>query len=191
MRSNRLSLRMPVALVVLLVAACSTNHSADSTAPIYLTENIPTGVADVDISVAADVTIPSMTINSHAKSPSGVLSGQDDVILDLWVITPQRSDGGTVASPQYRVANLTTYVAAGGSASLQNYRIFPAEYFQQPPLNQLYPQNGGVDKETGKCNIRQTLHIEIFGKTVSGHPVSLAFDNALNFFYVTPSCSTP
>ena len=37
-----------------------------------------------------------------------------------------------------------------------------------PPLNQLFPENGGFDKETGKHNIRQRLHIEIFGKTVAG-----------------------
>ena len=191
MKTHRISLLVPVALAGMLIVSCGANHSSDSTTPIYLTENISTGVADVDVSIPTDVAIPSMSITSHAKSPSGLLGGQDDVILDLWVITPSRSDGGTVASPQWRVTNLTTYVPAGGSANLVNYRIFPADYFSQPPLNQLLPQNGGVDKDTGKCNIRQTLHIEIFGKTVSGKPVSLAFDNALNFFYVTPSCSTP
>jgi hypothetical protein len=191
MKLNRLALLVPVALLAMAVAGCGNNHSAETSTPVYLTANITQGVADVDISVPADVTIPTMTINSHAKSPSSTLSGQDDVILDTWVITPARSDGGTVTSPPWRVANISTYVPAGGAASLNNYRIFPAEYFDQPPLNQLFPQNGGVDKETGNCNIREVLHIEILGKTVSGQPISLSFDNALNFYYVTPSCSTP
>jgi len=182
MTSNRFALLVPVALAVVLVGGCSSNHSADSTAPIYLTETIGTPVTDVDISTTSDVFISSMTISSHAKSPTAVLGGQDDVILNLCVVTPQRSDGGTVASPQWRIAT-TIYVPAGGTANVTNLDIFPANYFSLPPLAQLFPVNGGVDKETGNCNIRQTLQIEMLGATVSGHPVSLSFNNPLNFHY--------
>src|SRR3989304_2595798 len=59
-------------------------------------------------------------------------------------------------------------VPAGGTAGLKNYRIYPFEYFSQAPLYQLFPQNGGFDKETNKPNIRQRMHIEVFGKTVAG-----------------------
>ena len=183
MKVNRLALFVPVAVAAMAVAGCSGNHSSDSVAPVFLTENITAGVATVNMATGTDVIIPSMTIDSHVKNPdsTGQLSPQNDVTLTLWVITPSRVDGGTVASPQWRTANITTYVPAGGSASLNNFTIFPAEFFNQPPLNQLFPQNGGIDKETGNSNIRQRLHIEIFGKTVSGKSVSLAFDNDLNF----------
>jgi hypothetical protein len=128
------------------------------------------------------VAIENLTITSKAKSPSATLSQQQDVTLTEWVITPSRTDGGTVASPQWHNF-YTVYVAAGGSTTIQNYRIFPAEYFLQAPLYQLFPANGGYDVETGKTNIRQRLHIEVFGKTVAGDAVSLAFDVNLNFFY--------
>jgi hypothetical protein len=51
------------------------------------------------------------------------------------------------------------------------------------PLVQLLPGNDGFDKETGKTNIRQRLHIEIFGKTVAGKQISVAFDVDVNFVY--------
>lgn len=182
MKTSRITLVVGLALAVV---GCGGNHSADSVALVTLSANITQGPADVDISVPGDVTIGQMTINSQAKSPTATLSQQQDVILSEWVVTPQRTDGGTVASPQWRNF-YTVYVPAGGSASLTNYRIFPSDYFQVAPLNQLFPENGGFDTETGRRNIRQRLTIEVFGKTVAGDSVSLKFDVNLNFFYVTP-----
>jgi len=184
MRTYRLALFVPVALAALVVAGCSANDSTKTEAEVFLAvTQIPEGVADVSIATTADVSIPSMTISSKSKSPSAVLSQQDDAILSEWVVTCTRTDGGTVASPVWHNFNQTIYVPAGGSAPLQNYRIFPAEYFQQAPLYQLFPANGGFDTETGQTNIRQRLHIEIFGKTVAGKKLSVAFDVNLNFFY--------
>jgi hypothetical protein len=187
MRTHRLAIFALIGLGALALAGCyDGNSTADTVAPVFLSVNIPEGVADVDISVPIDVIIPTMTINSHAKSPSVKLSAQDDVILTEWVTTCTRTDGGTIASPVFHNFNLTVYVGAGGAASLTNFRIFPSDYFKQAPLVQLFPENGGYDKETNKTNIRQRLHIEVFGKTVAGKAVSLAFDVNLNFFYVTP-----
>ena len=178
---------LALAIVALVgLAGCSGNKSADTEAEVYLSQNIPQGVADVDVSGSADVTIPNMTITSHPKSPTVVLSQQADAILTEWVVTCTRTDGGTVASPQWHNFE-QVYVPAGGSTSLQNYRIFPSDFFKQPPLNQLYPENGNLDKETGKHNIRQRLHIAMYGKTVAGKSLSLEFDINLNFYYVSPN----
>ena len=187
MRTHRLAVFALIALGALVLAGCyGGNDSADTEAPVFLSADITDGVADVEISVLADVIIPTMNIQSHAKSPSVTLSAQDDVVLSEWVTTSTRTDGGTVASPVFHNYNLTVYVPAGGTANLKNFRIFPSDYFSQPPLHQLFPANGGFDKETNKTNIRQRLHIEVFGKTVAGKKVSLVFDVNLNFFYVTP-----
>jgi hypothetical protein len=186
MRTQRLAVFALIALGALVSGGCyDGNSSANTVAPVMLSENITNGPADVIMSNGADVTIGNLTINSKAKSPSATLSQQQDVTLTQWVITPSRTDGGTVASPQWQ-NTYTFYVPAGGSASVENARIFPAEYFLQAPLYQLFPANGGFDKETGRTNIRQKLHIEVFGKTVAGQAVSLVFDVNLNFFYVTP-----
>ena len=181
MRSYRLSLIVPLALVVLGVAGCGSNSTSKTEAEVYLTGTMQPGPADVNMATSGDVSIGTFIISSHAKSPSAVLSQQDDVMLDHWVVTCTRTDGGTVASPQWTNFE-SAYVPAGGSITLSNYRIFPAEYFSQPPLNQLlvYPF---LDKETSNSNIRQKLHLAIYGKTVAGKSVSLEFDLNLNFFY--------
>ena len=183
MRTYRLAVFALIALGALALAGCSgSNDSADTEAPVFLSSAVEPGPADVSIGGLADVTIETLTIQSHAKSPSVVLSAQDDVVLTEWVITPIRTDGGTVASPVWHNF-YTAYVAAGGSTALSNYRIYPAEYFNQAPLYQLFPANGGFDKETNQTNIRQRMHIEVFGKTVAGKKISLVFDVNLNFFY--------
>ena len=184
MTSNRLALFVPFALAVLGIAGCGNNASSKTEAEVFLTQTITQGPADVDISVPADVSIANLTITSHAKATTTILSQQDDAILTDWVVTPSRSDGGTVASPVWR-NYYQVYVPAGGTANLQNYRIFPAEYFRQAPLVQLFPENGNVDKETGNHNIRQRLHIAVYGKNVAGKSISLEFDVNLNFYYVT------
>jgi hypothetical protein len=187
MRTHRLAVFALIALGALALAGCyGSNESADTEAPVFLSENITEGPADVDISVPVDVVIPTMTIQSHGKSPSAVLSAQDDVVLTDWVMTCTRTDGGTVVSPVAHDFNLTVYVPAGGTANLKNFVIFHSENFNQAPLYQLFPANGGFDPETNKRNIRQRVHVEVYGKTIAGKKVSLPFDVNLNFFYVTP-----
>lgn len=183
MRTHRLAVFALIALGALALAGCyGGNESAETGAPVFLSQSVEPGPADVALSSGIDVTIEQLTIESHPKSPSVVLSAQDDVVLTEWVITPVRTDGGTVASPVWHNF-YTAYVPHGGITNLQNYRIYPAEYFLQAPLYQLFPQNGGFDKETNQTNIRQRMHIEVFGKTVAGKEVSLVFDVNLNFFY--------
>ncbi len=182
MRTYRLALFVPVALAALVIAGCGGNDSAKTEAEVYLSASQQPGPADVPMAAGGDVVIPTLIVTSHPKSPSVVLSQQDDAVLNDWVVTCSRTDGGTVTSPSWQNFE-TVYVPAGGTANLQNYRIFPAEFFLKPPLYQLFPQNGGFDSETGQTNIRQKLHVEIFGKTVAGKRISVAFDVNLNFFY--------
>jgi len=185
MKSHRVAHILAAVAVLAMLGGCTSNHSADSEAPVFLSATLQQGIVDVDVSVPFDVAVPQLIIESHAKSPDAVLSPQQDVYLNEWVVTCTRTDGGTVTSPVWHNF-LPVYVPAGGSANLQNYRIFPSDYFTQPPLNQLFPENGGHDTETGKRTIRQRANIEIFGKTTAGRRVSLIFDINLNFFYVTP-----
>lgn len=182
MKTNRLVLMALCSLIVGVLAGCSGgNHSADDEANILLSVDIPEGIADVAVNRNGDVFIPNMTIKSTAKAP-GPLSAQQDAILNEWVVTFTRTDGGTVASPTWRNF-YSVYVPAGGSATLQNYRVMPVEYLSQPPLNQLWPQNGGFDKETGKNNIRQRMRVDIYGKTVAGERVTTGFEFTVRFYY--------
>lgn len=182
MKTNRVLMALCSA-VVLVVGGCSGgNHSADDEANVLLSVDIPEGIADVAVNGVGDVFIPNLTIKSVAKAPGTTLSAQQDVTLTEWVVTFTRTDGGTVASPAWRNF-YTVYVPAGGNATLNNYRVMPVEYLSQPPLNQLWPANGGFDKETGKDNIRQKLRVDIYGKTVAGQRVSTGFEITVRFYY--------
>jgi hypothetical protein len=183
MKSHRVAYVLAAVAVLAMLGGCA-NHTADSEAPVFLSADMRQGIVDIDVSVPADVAVPELQINSHMKSPVVTPTVQQDVYLNEWVVTCTRTDGGTATSPVWHNF-LPVYVPAGGTASLQNYRIFPSDYFLQPPLNQLFPENGGHDGETGKRTIRQRLNVEIFGQTMAGRKVSVAFDIDLNFFYAT------
>lgn len=182
MRPSRAVALCWIAAAVFVCAGCTGNHSADEEAAVVLSWQFTEGPAEQNVNSSSDIDVGNMTITSQAKSPDFVLSQQQDVQLTEWVVTPSRSDGGTVASPQWRNF-YTIYVPAGGTTTAQNLRIFPASYYTEPPLNQLFPANGGADKETGKPEIRQRLHVEIYGKTVSGQGVVLRFDVDIRFYY--------
>jgi hypothetical protein len=183
MRTHRLAIFALIALGALALAGCyDGNSTADTVAPVMISTDVTLGPTFSVMSANLDVTVPTLTFNSKAKSPTGKLSAQDDVTLTEWVTTCSRTDGGTVASPQSTKFR-TVYVAAGGSATLADTSIFPHELFQQVPLVQLLPGNDGFDKETGKTNIRQQLHVEVFGKTVAGKSVSTSFDVTIEFSY--------
>jgi len=191
MRTHRLAIFALIGLGALALAGCyDGNSTADTEAPVFLSVDLPSVNPEVSMSEGADVVIATMTIKSQAKSPSVTLSSQQDVILDQWVITCTRSDGGTVASPQWQTG-FTVYVPASGSANVQNARVFPAENFLQAPLYQLFPGNGGFDKETGNTTIRQILHIEVFGKTVAGKAISFAFNVNYKFAYLFGPTTEP
>jgi hypothetical protein len=184
MKSNRVACVLAAVAVLAMLGGCA-NHTADNEAPVFLSADMRQGIVDIDVSVPQDVAVPDLQITSHLKGTDQVATAQQDVYLNEWVVTCSRTDGGTVSSPVWHNF-LPVYVPAGGSASLQNYRIFPSDYFRQAPLIQLFPENGGHDGETGGRTIRQRARVEVFGQTVSGRKVSVSFDMNLNFFYVTP-----
>lgn len=186
---NRIPQICILAALALLAASCGGNSTLDDTeSAVMLTVEVEEYNPEIDICGAAgiDVTISEMNVMSRPKEPGGTLGPAQDVNITRWVITPSRSDGGTTASPEWAI-DQGVYVPAGGDTKLENWRVFPAEYFLQLPLSNLLPENGGFDPETGQTNIRQTLQLQMFGRTVSGKAVSTVPINiAFNFFCVSP-----
>ncbi len=181
---NRTSRICVVLALAVAVVSCGGNSSLDnSVASVFLTVNIQENNPDIDICFqVGDITVDNMEITSNTKDPGGTVSANQDVTLTRWVITPYRTDGGSTASPEWSY-DQSVFVPAGGSAGLDNYRVYPFEFLREVPLANLLPENGGFDPETGNTNIRQSLELQIFGRTASGksiatEKVSIAF----NFF---------
>jgi len=127
---------------------------------------------EVNVCVATeDLTITELSINSKPKDPSAALTANQDVNLSEWVVTVRRIDDGTVVSPDWS-NSISVFVPAGGNAALENYRIYPEEFLSDPPFNYLFPENGGIDPETGNAFVREALHLVIKGRVVSGKTIS-------------------
>lgn len=168
----------------LVVGSCGGSSTLDNTAAtVYLTVDVSAYNPDIDICLqATDLAIENMEITSTTKDPSGTTSPNQDVNLTRWVISPYRTDGGSTASPEWSY-DQAVFVPAGGTADLENYRIYPLEYLSEIPIAYLLPANGGFDPETGNANIRQSLQLTIYGKTVSGKSVATTpIPIAFNFF---------
>ena len=120
---NILQLCFVLALGPLLVS-CGGSSTLDNTeASVFLTVEIEGYNPDIDICVQlGDVFIEDMKIESSLKDPSGTISANQDVNLNRWVISPYRTDGGSTASPEW-IYDQAVFVAAGGTASLSNYRV--------------------------------------------------------------------
>ena len=166
----------------LAMGSCGGSSTLDNgEAAVFLTVDITAYNPEIDVCLQQfDLAIEQMSIQSSPKNPQGTLSANQDVNLSRWVITPYRTDGGTTASPEWTY-DQAVFVAAGGNADLENYRVYPLEYLSEVPIAYLLPENGGFDPETGNTNIRQSLQLTIYGRTVSGKnvattPIPIAFN---------------
>ncbi len=171
------------ALVALGLSCGGGTSSLDDTEAVVnlSVTDIDYGGATVDVCSFADPIVRSLSITSNPKDPDEVLTSQQDVILTRWVITPYRTDGGTVASPRW-IRDDQIFVPAGGTTTLDTWNYYSWEFYDEPPLLYLFPENGGFDIETGERTIRQAFHVEWFGETVSGKRVSV--DTHLQFDFI-------
>ena len=169
---------------LVLGAGCSGGSALDNdSAAVFLSLEIEEYNPEVNVcAVFGDLTITTMNIQSNPKEPEGELSPNQDARLTDWEVTPRRTDGGTVTSPEWYNA-ITVYVPANGITDMENYRIYPEEYLDDPPFNYLFPENGGVDPETGQSFIREALRLQLHGRIVSGKAISTTAVEAGFRFY--------
>lgn len=155
------------------LAACSGGSGLDNTGvPVFLTVDVTENDPEINVCLSdVDVTVDKMVITSKPTDPGGALSSNQGVNIRDWDVTPQREDGGTVVSPTWHTQQ-QVFVPAGGTANLENYRVYPAEYLLEAPFNYLFPENGGFDPETGVAAVRETLNLVMSGRTVSGKEIS-------------------
>jgi hypothetical protein len=180
---------LAAALVVVLVAAlpgCSTNTQGDSASPVFLVGQFTLLPVDKCVNDATPLQFQTTTLNSVIKNPAVTSTQFLDTQVDGYTVVWTRVDGGTVASPtQFFPGDLV--VPAGGQSTLTNYPYMSADSLIRPPLDQLFPFNGGFDKETGKAEIRQAGNVTWSGHTLSGQPVT---SSVATFGMIFEYCAT-
>jgi len=150
---------------------CSTNTQGDSASPVFLAGDFELLPLQKCVDDNSALQFQTSVLRNRLKNPSVTSTQFLDVQIDNYVVVWKRVDGGTVASPTQTFPG-DFIVPPNGQSTLQNYPYMSADDLLRPPLDQLFPFNGGVDKETGRAEIRQSGNVTWYGHTLSGQPVT-------------------
>ncbi len=169
MKKPLTTLALGAALLALL-PGCSTNTTGDDAAPVFLVAEfteLPLQKLLVD---ATPLQFKTTTLRSRLKTTNVTSLQFLDVQVDSYVVRWTRLDGGTKASASETFGG-QVIVPPNGSSTLTDYDYMRADNLLRPPLDQLYPFNGGIDRETGKAEIVEAGHVTWYGHTLSGQAV--------------------
>lgn len=170
MKKNTLTVLGLGALLVALLPGCSTNTQGDDAAPVFLTGEFVELPLEKLLISASPLQFASTSLHNRLKVAGGASSQFLDVQVDSYFVRWTRSDGGRTASKGEPFGG-NVIVPVNGTSALNNYPFMTADNLLRPPLDQLYPFNGGIDHETGQTEINQIGHVTWFGHTLSGQTV--------------------
>ena len=172
------------ALALLGVPSCSTNTKGDDPSPVYYAASHDLLPAQKIVNSGLPLQLQTTTLRSILKSPSATVSRFLDSNLDTYTIEWVRIDGGTKAPGREEYGG-NILVPAGGTSTLSNYQFMSASALELAPFDQLFPFNGGFDRETGRREIRCRAHVTYYGHTLSGQPVTGTSNFDMTFLYVS------
>ncbi len=188
MKYRFLPLVLLAAVALLGIPACSTNTQGDDASPVFLVVNFDQLPPSKNVADGTGLQFETATLRSVLKIPATDSTQFLDTKVDDYVVSWQRLDGGS-AAPKTEVFAGNIVVPAGSSSTLSNYIFMTAGALQDPPLNQLFPFNGGIDRETGKSEIRCRATVTFRGHTLSGQPVTGSGNFGMIFYYATPAAA--
>ncbi|MEO8586173.1 MAG: hypothetical protein ABI584_08425 [Acidobacteriota bacterium] len=171
---KKLSLFLPLgfaAAVLSVLPGCSTNIQGDSASPVFCFATFQLLPLTVNVASNAPVQFQTTILTCRLKSTTSTSLQFMDTQMDQYTVVWNRLDGGTVASPTQTFGGNVT-VPPNGTSTLTNYPFMSADSLIRPPLDQLFPFNGGVDKQTGRAEIRQAGRVTWYGHTLSGQAVA-------------------
>jgi hypothetical protein len=179
---NRTALAAVLLAGVLSVAGCSSNSQGDDASPVFLSVNYAELTESWNVGSGAPLQISSTEVRSVLKNPGGGASSFLDTRLEDYVVEWQRIDGGTKA-PESETFVGNVLIPAGGNSTLSNYPYMSRTALLRSPLDQLLPFNGGIDRETGRGEIRCKATVTYRGRTLSGQPVRGVGSFGMAFLY--------
>lgn len=181
---NRTPLAAALLAGVISVLGCSSNTQGDDASPVFLSVNFKLLPESWSVGSGAPLQFETVELRSILKNPGGGTSSFLDTRLEDYVVEWKRLDGGTkVPDPETFGGNVV--VPAGGISALSNYEFMTRTALLRPPLDQLLPFNGGIDRETGRNEIRCQGTVTFRGRTLSGQPVRGVGIFGMTFLYST------
>lgn len=170
MKKTTLSVLASGALLLALLPGCSTNTQGDDASPVFLVGEFTELPLEKLLVEATPLQFKTTTLRCRLKVPGSGSVQFLDVQIDSYVVRWSRLDGGTKVSGQEAFGG-DVIVPVAGTSTLNNYPYMSKDALLRSPLDQLYPFNGGIDRETGKTEIRQAGHVIWYGHTLSGQTV--------------------
>jgi hypothetical protein len=74
------------------------------------------------------------------------------------------------------------HLSTPGSSTLTDFPVLSQTALGQSPFDQLFPFNGGIDRETGSNEIRLFYDVTFFGQTVAGQRVQSETATGIRIF---------
>lgn len=181
---NRTPLAAALLVGVLSVTGCSSNSQGDDASPVFLSVTYTLLPEAWNVGSGAPLQFDTTELRSVLKNPGAGSSTFLDTRLDDYIVEWKRIDGGTkVPDPETFAGNVL--VPAGGTSTLSNYPYMSRSALLRAPLDQLLPFNGGIDRETGRNEIRCQATVTYRGRTLSGQPVRGVGNFGMTFLYST------
>lgn len=159
-----------VSLAVATLPGCSTNTQGDSASPVFLAADFQLLPLQKCVNDNTALQFSTTVLRNRLKNPIVGSTQFLDVQIDQYIVVWKRIDGGTTASPSQTFGG-NVIVPPNGQSTMSNYPFMSADNLLRPPLDQLFPFNGGIDRETGRVEIRQAGNVTWYGHTFSGQAV--------------------
>lgn len=186
---NRILFGMALAAALGFASGC-TNKQGETEAPVFITVDMEQQPGFINVADGTAVQITTINLRSALKDPTGTdTRGFADTQINSYRVTFRRTDGGTVVPPA-QVFGTGVVVPVNGTATLTNFPVLYAPALQQAPFDQLFPYNGGIDRETGKDEIDTAFDITFYGTTVSGHRVQSDTASGILIFRYSAAAAT-
>jgi hypothetical protein len=176
------SLAATALLAALATVAGCTNKQGSSESPVFLTVDLTNQAGLTNLNPPRTITIPTMTVHSTLKNAAATdPQGFASVQLSQYTVGYRRADGGTIV-PAVQTFASGLLIGVGGTATMTDFPVLSQTATQGSPFDQLFPFNGGIDRETRSNEIRMFYDVTFFGTTVSGQRVQSETATAIRIF---------
>ncbi len=195
MSIKRIALIAAIALPGVAILSC--NSVARESGSVELIVSGTQTINQIDLQAGAagcatslgTVQMRALLLQNQADPKHPVQNKLNDVKLDRYQVTYQRTDGGKLIPPTF-VRATAQILTAGGAAptQLSDFVAFETNAFNLAPFAALLPQNGSRDPETGLNYVKLDIILTIYGTTLAGERVQGSARFPVNFCFNCGGC---
>lgn len=143
---------------------------------------LTSGGTILDDSISVDLS--AVLKAAIATDPNVVTPDLQNIALDRYEVTFTRTDGGTAAPPGFTrgvsgLVRLSVPQATDANVLTVPIVLVPSTIKAQPPISYLI--SPGSEPGTNFTNIQVNARVQFFGRTLSGHQVTVVGNIGINF----------